>query len=85
MERLEIKHKDPEPTKEPERKDSVHRALHLLLHHAAVSQPEIAKEAKVLQGELDDRFMKAQPNPTRGRGAQAPPPSNDEPPQGDKT
>jgi hypothetical protein len=51
----EVKH-------QPERKHTVHRALHLLLHHAAVSQPEIATEAKELQNALDEQFLK-EPEP----------------------
>jgi len=43
--------------KKKERKDPVHRALHLLLHHTQISQPEISKEAHGLQDEIDEQFF----------------------------
>lgn len=52
----------------PERKHTVHRALHLLLHHAAISQPEIKTEAAELQAALDEQFLK-EPAPDYPQGA----------------
>ncbi len=56
MDKPEIQHK-PAPKDEIERKHPVHQALHLLLTHAAVQQPEIAKEAAKIKDALDDAFQ----------------------------
>jgi len=61
----EIQHK-PAPKDEIERKHPVHRALHLLLTHAAVQQPEIAKETAKIKDALDEEFLKKPAAPAEG-------------------
>jgi hypothetical protein len=52
---MEINHK-PQTTTEKERKNPMHEGLFLLLSHLAISQPEVAKESKLLIDKIDEAF-----------------------------
>lgn len=47
-----------EVKREIERRNPVHRALHLLLQHQSISQPEVGQECADLTDKLDAHFAK---------------------------
>jgi len=47
-----------EVTRKIERRNPVHRSLHLLLTHLAIQQPEAGEDCRDLLGKLDDLFSK---------------------------
>ena len=73
-------------TPQKDRPFPVHRALHFLLSHVGVANPELGKEASLLQEELDAAYAKeleAKQNPPAPAAAGIQGPQGEAGPQGE--